>query len=83
MCPNHTPELPLTTVTLPTYPDDLTASEVEVLRLLATGVTDAEIAEKLYVSRRTIQAHLRCIYSKIGVRSRTAAARYAIQHSLI
>ncbi len=51
-----------------TYPDDLTAREVEVLRLLATGLTDAQIAEQLVLSLHTIHAHLRTIYSKLDRR---------------
>jgi len=66
-----------------TYPDGLTAREVEVLRLLATGLTDAQIAEQLVLSLHTIHAHLRTIYSKLGVTSRSAATRYAFEHQLV
>jgi DNA-binding NarL/FixJ family response regulator len=52
---------------------------VEVLRLLAQGLTDAQIAEQLVISPRTVNAHLTSIYRKIGVTSRTAAARYALE----
>jgi predicted ATPase/DNA-binding CsgD family transcriptional regulator/transcriptional regulator with XRE-family HTH domain/Tfp pilus assembly protein PilF len=62
---------------------DLTAREVEVLRLLAGGLTNAEIAERLVVSTHTVNAHLRSIFSKLGVTKRTAAARYAIDHGLV
>jgi ATP/maltotriose-dependent transcriptional regulator MalT len=61
----------------------LTARELEVLRLVATGLTDAQVAEQLVVSRRTVNFHLSSIYSKLGVNSRTAAARYALDHNLI
>jgi DNA-binding NarL/FixJ family response regulator len=61
----------------------LTAREVEVLRLLATGLTDAQIAEQLVLSLYTIHAHLRTIYSKLGVTSRSAATRYAFEHRLV
>jgi predicted ATPase/DNA-binding CsgD family transcriptional regulator len=65
------------------YPAGLTAREVEVLRLVATGLTDAQIAEKLFISLRTVNAHLRSIYAKLGVGSRSAATRYAVEHELI
>jgi predicted ATPase/DNA-binding CsgD family transcriptional regulator len=64
------------------YPAGLTSREVEVLRLVTLGLTDAEVAERLVVSPRTVQSHLRSIYDKLGVTSRTAAARYAIDHRL-
>jgi predicted ATPase/class 3 adenylate cyclase/DNA-binding CsgD family transcriptional regulator len=67
----------------PIYPNGLTAREVEVLRLLATGLTDAQIAEQLVLSLHTIHAHLRTIYSKLGVTSRSAATRYAFEHQLV
>jgi DNA-binding CsgD family transcriptional regulator len=65
-----------------TYPDGLTAREVEVLRLLAQGMTDAQIAEQLVISPRTVNNHLTSIYQKIQVSSRSAATRYAIDHQL-
>ena len=65
-----------------TYPDGLTAREVEVLRLLAQGWTDAQIAEELVISPRTVNNHLTSIYQKIQVSSRSAATRYAIDHGL-
>ena len=66
-----------------TSPDGLTAREVKVLRLLATGLTDALIAEQLMLSLHTIHAHLRTIYSKLGVTSRSAATHYAFEHQLM
>ncbi|MGH8995533.1 MAG: LuxR C-terminal-related transcriptional regulator [Acidimicrobiales bacterium] len=60
----------------------LTKRELATLKLISQGMTDAEAAEALYVSRRTIHAHLRSIYSKLGVRNRAAATRYAIEHHL-
>lgn len=65
------------------YPAGLTAREVEVLQLVAQGLTDGEVAERLYLSRRTIGSHLRSIYNKLGVDSRTAAAVFAAEHGLI
>lgn len=67
----------------PTYPDGLTAREVEVLRLVAKGLTDAKIAEQLVISHRTVNNHLTSIYSKIQVSSRAAATRYAMEHRLV
>ena len=52
----------------------LTGREVEVLQLLALGLGNSEIADRLVLSPRTVQAHLRSIYDKLGVNSRTAAA---------
>ncbi len=72
-----------TTKTPPTYPAGLTAREVEVLRLVAQGLTDAQVAEKLVVSPRTVNWHLTSIYSKLQVSSRSAATRYAIEHHLV
>ena len=93
---NMTPEQALATqgpVTLPqpfsaapsptTSPGGLSVRELEVLRLLATGLTDAQIAEQLVLSLHTIHAHLRTIYSKLGVTSRSAATRYAFEHQLV
>jgi len=63
--------------------DPLTARELEVLALVADGLSDAEVAERLVVSIRTVHAHLRSIYRKIDVRSRSAATRYALEHGLV
>jgi len=65
------------------YPDGLTAREVEVLRLLAQGLTSAQIAEQLVISVVTVNFHVRSIYSKLGVSSRAAATRYALEHHLV
>ncbi len=64
------------------YPAGLTAREVEVLRLLAGGLTDLQIAGKLVLSSHTVHAHISSIYSKLAVTSRSAATRYAIEHHL-
>jgi len=53
------------------------------LRLVARGMTNNEIAETLFLSRRTVHAHLRSIFHKLGVGHRSAATRYAIQHGLL
>ena len=73
---------PTTTASPQNYPAGLTAREVEVLRLLAGGLTDLQIAEKLVLSPRTVHAHISSIYSKLGVTSRSTATRYAIEHHL-
>lgn len=67
----------------PTYPDGLTAREVEVLRLVAQGLTNDQVAEQLVISPRTVNTHLTSIYGKIGISSRSAATRYAIEHHLV
>jgi DNA-binding CsgD family transcriptional regulator len=64
-------------------PAGLTAREIEVLRLVATGLTNAEIARELFISRHTVDHHLRSIYGKLNVPSRAAATRYAIQHNIM
>jgi DNA-binding NarL/FixJ family response regulator len=63
--------------------EGLTSREVEVLALVGQGLTDAEVAERLVVSIRTVHAHLRSIYRKPDVHSRTAATRYALEHRLV
>jgi predicted ATPase/DNA-binding CsgD family transcriptional regulator len=67
----------------PTYPAGLTAREVEVLRLVANGLTNAQIAQQLVISTRTVNAHMRSIYNKLEISSRTAATRFAIDHHLL
>jgi DNA-binding CsgD family transcriptional regulator len=61
----------------------LTKREVEVLRLLTQRLTDAEIADKLIISRRTVNAHVTSIYSKLGVTSRAMATRLAVEQRLV
>jgi len=76
------PPTQTTAMTPSTYPAGLTAREVEVLRLLAGGLTNQQVADKLVLSPRTVHAHLSSIYSKLAVTSRSAATRYAIEHHL-
>ncbi len=66
-----------------TNPAGLTAREVEVLRWVARGLTDAEVAAQLIISPRTVTSHLSSIYNKLGVTSRSAATRYAVEHQLV
>jgi DNA-binding CsgD family transcriptional regulator len=61
----------------------LTSRESQVLRLLAEGMHNADIAATLTISRRTVERHLSNLYPKLGVSSRAAATRYAVEHSLI
>jgi DNA-binding NarL/FixJ family response regulator len=64
-------------------PSILTPREVEVLRLVASGLTDAQVAEKLVVSVRTVNAHLQSVYGKLDVQSRTAAVREASERNVL
>ena len=66
----------------PSLPDGLTAREVEVLRLVAAGHSNPQIAAALFLSHKTVQRHLSNIFTKTGVTSRTAAAAYAFEHQL-
>jgi DNA-binding NarL/FixJ family response regulator len=61
----------------------LSPREVEVLRLVADGLTDAQVADQLYLSPRTVSQHMRNIFNKIGVSSRAAATRFAVEHALV
>jgi DNA-binding NarL/FixJ family response regulator len=65
------------------YPNELSKREVEVLRVVAEGLTDAQVAERLCVSVRTVENHLRSIYSKLGVSTRAAATRFPVEHRLV
>ena len=65
------------------YAAGLSAREVEVLRLVATGLSNAEVAEKLFLSSRTVGWHLGTIYRKLGLHSRTEATRFAADHDLL
>jgi predicted ATPase/DNA-binding CsgD family transcriptional regulator len=67
----------------PAFPGGLTEREIEVLRLLAQGHSDGQIAEVLVISPRTVNAHLRSIYSKLGITSRHAATFFALKQQLI
>lgn len=58
--------------------DGLSVRETEVLGLLAGGATNKDIADELFLSVRTVEAHLRSVYGKLGVRSRTEAALWAV-----
>jgi DNA-binding NarL/FixJ family response regulator len=62
--------------------DRLTPRQAEVLRLLAKGWTNAQIADELFLSRRTVHAHIREIFRKLHLSNRSAATRYAMEHGL-
>jgi two-component system response regulator DegU len=66
-----------------TIPHPLTPREIEVLCLLAQGLDNATIAQKLVVTKRTVQNHVSTIYGKLNITSRTEAALYAIRHGLV
>ncbi|HET6563017.1 MAG TPA: response regulator transcription factor [Marmoricola sp.] len=67
----------------PTLPAGLTAREVEVLRLVASGLSNAQIATDLVLSEKTVARHLSNIFGKLDVGSRTAATAYAFEHGLV
>ena len=64
-------------------PAGLTAREVEVLRLLARGLSNKEIAARLVISPKTVGNHVEHIYTKIDASSRAAAGLFAMQHGLL
>jgi HD-GYP domain-containing protein (c-di-GMP phosphodiesterase class II) len=65
------------------WPSDLTDREVEVLRLVARGRSNREVAEQLFISPKTVGRHVENIYAKIDVSSRAAAALFAMAHGLL
>ncbi|RSM65025.1 DNA-binding response regulator [Kibdelosporangium aridum] len=60
----------------------LSGREIEVLRLIATGLSNREIAGTLFIGEATVKSHINRIFAKIGVRDRAQAVRYAFQHGL-
>jgi DNA-binding NarL/FixJ family response regulator len=74
--PKHAEEAPSP------LPDDLTPREAEVLKLIAAGLSNAEIAEALVVSAATVKTHVNRVFYKTGARDRAQAVRYAYQHGL-
>jgi DNA-binding NarL/FixJ family response regulator len=64
------------------YPAGLSPREAEVLKLVAQGLTNAQIASELFISPNTVNRHLNSVYRKIGASSRAAATRFAAEHRL-
>ena len=64
-------------------PDRLTAREIDVLRLLARGLSNQQIAEQLILSVYTVNRHTQSIYTRLGVTTRSAATRYALEHRIL
>jgi predicted ATPase/DNA-binding CsgD family transcriptional regulator len=75
--------MPLTAQSPSPSVDGLTAREIDVLRLLAAGLTNNQIAARLMISPKTVNIHVSSIYKKLEITSRTAATRYAIEHALV
>ena len=63
-------------------PDDLTPREAETLKLIAAGLSNAEIAKTLVVSDATVKTHINRVFRKTGVRDRAQAVRYAYEHGI-
>ena len=70
-------------VRTPESPESLTERETEVLQLLARGKANKQIATSLYVTEKTVKAHVSSILAKLGVQSRTQAALYAVRAGLV
>ena len=85
MTPTTVPAGAAAAARLPARPSPfgLTVRELDVLRLLAQGLSDAQIAEQLVIARRTVNWYLTSIYSKLGVSSRAAATRSALEQHLV
>jgi DNA-binding NarL/FixJ family response regulator len=73
--PAAPPEAPL--------PDELTPREADVLRGIAAGQSNAEIAESLFISEATVKSHINHLFAKIHARNRAEAVRYAYDHGLV
>jgi DNA-binding NarL/FixJ family response regulator len=78
----ESPQTPEESVATPAYPAGLSAREAEVLKLVAHGLTNAQIGKELFISPNTVNRHLSSVYRKTGASSRVAAARFASEHRL-
>lgn len=65
------------------FPESLTMREFEVLRLVAAGLSNKQIAERLVISTSTVDTHIQSIFHKLDVSSRSGATRYAVEHRLV
>ena len=61
---------------------DLTPRELEILQLILTGKTNKEIAQEIFISKKTVEFHLDRLYSKIGIRTRMLAGLWVMQQGL-
>ena len=68
---------------IPSRPSGLTERELDVLRLVAQGRTNREIADALFLSEHTVRRHLQNVFGRLGVSSRAAAVAFAVQHDLV
>jgi DNA-binding CsgD family transcriptional regulator len=76
-------EMPTPTPPDASYPAGLSPREAQVLRLVAKGLTNAQIARELFISPNTVNRHLNSIYHKLGISSRAVATRFAAEHNLL
>ena len=76
------PDIPIEQHPATVAPGGLSPRELEVLRLLTAGRTDSEIADALFISRRTAATHVRHIYEKLGISSRAEAAAWAVRNAI-
>ena len=76
------PAGPTGTAQAPPRPENLTVRQAEVLALLATGLSNKQIAAELYLSTATVERHLATIYRNLGLVGRVDAARFAIENGL-
>jgi DNA-binding NarL/FixJ family response regulator len=78
------PAVPAASMQAPApLPDDLTPREADVLRAIAAGQSNAEIAEELFISEATVKSHINHLFAKIHARNRAEAVRYAYDHGLV
>ncbi len=77
------PKAPPVPPTPASLPDNLTPREADVLRAIASGRTNAEIATELYISEVTVKSHINHLFAKTGSRSRAEAVTYAYDHGLV
>ncbi|MFG2821993.1 response regulator [Kitasatospora sp. NPDC048365] len=80
--PPSAPTAPTAPATAAALPDGLTAREAEVLALIAEGLSNTEIAGRLFISQATVKTHINNLFAKTGVRDRAQAVTYAFRHGL-